>query len=122
MEVIRVSVPGDVEGDVDIVPRPKPFTNMVIVGLVKIWPPVSLLVPSKWSNLIRKLNDSLPSPVDGHVHDPVVIIELSLGALAVVDVPVHDQDPLQPSLESLAGAESDVVKVAVATGLKDICK
>ena len=53
------------------------------------------------------------------VHDPVVIIELSLGALAVVHVPVHDQDPLQPSLESLAGTKSDVVEVAVATGLED---
>ena len=94
VEVIRVSVSGDVEGDIDIVTRPRPITNMVIVGLVKIWPPVSLLVPSKWSNLIIKLIDFLPSPVDGNVHDPVVIIELSLGALAVVDVPVHDQDPL----------------------------
>ena len=58
--------------------------------------------------------------MDGDVHDPVVVIELSLGALAVVHVPVHDQDPLQPSLESLTGAQSDVIEVAVATGLGDI--
>ena len=37
----------------------------------------------------------------------------------MVHVPVHDQDPLQPSLESLAGTKSDVVEVAVATGLED---
>ena len=55
--------------------------------------------------------------MDGDVHDPVVVIELPLGALAVVHVPVHDQDPLQPGLESLAGAQSDVIEVAVATGL-----
>ena len=33
VEVIRVSVPGDVEGDVDIVPLPRTLTNMVIVCL-----------------------------------------------------------------------------------------
>ena len=49
-----------------------------------------------------KLCPFLASPVNRDVHDPVVIIELSLGALAVVHVPVHDQDPLQPSLESFA--------------------
>ena len=56
--------------------------------------------------------------MDGDVHDPVVVIELPLGALAVVHVPVHNQDPLQPRLESLAGAKSDVIEVAVATGLR----
>ena len=116
MEVIRVSVSYDIEGDVDIEASPRPLTHMVIVSLVQVWPPVSLLVPFK--NYLKLFPDHLASPVDGDVHDPVVVIELPLGALAVVHVPVHDQDPLQPRLESLAGAKSDVIEVAVATGLR----
>ena len=49
VEVVRVSVPDDVQGDVDIVAGPRPLTYMVMVSLVKIWPPVSILVSSKWS-------------------------------------------------------------------------
>ena len=86
VEVVRVSVPDDVQGDVDIVAGHQY--------------PSSCL--QNRHNLIMKLCPFLASPVNRDVHDPVVIIELSLGALAVVHVPVHDQYPLQPSLESFA--------------------
>ena len=49
VEVVRVCVSNDIEGNVDIEASPLPLTNMVIVSFVQIWPPVSLLMPFKWS-------------------------------------------------------------------------
>ena len=70
--------------------------------------------------IILSESNHLVSPVYGDVHDPVVVIELSLGALAMMHVPVHYQDPLQPSLKSFTGAQSDIIEIAVATSLEDI--
>ena len=56
----------------------------------------------------------------GDVHDPVVVIELSLGALAMMHVPVHYQDPLYTGLQSFTSAQSDVIEIAVTTSLEAI--
>ena len=50
------------------------------------------------------------------VGDPGVAPEHGLGAVAVVDVPVHDQDPLAPTGENGRG-HGDVVQEAEAHGL-----
>ena len=44
VEVVCVGVPGDVQGDVDVVSSPSPLTDMVIVSLRQVRPPISLLV------------------------------------------------------------------------------
>ena len=52
VEVVRVIVVGDVQGDVDIEARARSLTNVAEVSLVQIWPPVTLLMSSNQLLLI----------------------------------------------------------------------
>ena len=54
VEVVRVIVVGDVQGDVDIEARARArsLTNVAEVSLVQIWPPVTLLMSSNQLLLI----------------------------------------------------------------------
>ncbi len=75
--------------------------------------------------LARAAAHGLPGPgagvegrlVQGGVEDPVVAAEGVLGAIAVVDVPVHDQHPLEPlDLHQVLGGDGHVVEQAEAHG------
>jgi len=54
-------------------------------------------------------------PMDGHETDPGVLVEDLLGAVAVVDVEINDQDPLEfESLHRVGRGDRDVIVEAEA--------
>ena len=103
-EVVGVAEAGVIERNVDVVAPAPALAGEVVIGLDQLRPEGAQLVA-----------------VDGGVEDARIAVKGLLGRLAVVDVPVDDQDSLEATgfefLKQRLRRYGDVVEDAVAAGL-----